>query len=107
MTLNYIENSANKSLEGNLLSGIGSAGKVIGNFAEKVKKKNIDNCFNDKGNKLQLTGQNIKDNYVIRFKEIENLHLDPFIDQLDMMDRIYNKTKEIYFDSEYIYLEMR
>ena len=32
----YIRKNANKSLEGNLLSGLGSAGKVASNLAEKV-----------------------------------------------------------------------
>ena len=40
----YIRKNANKSLEGNLLSGLGSAGKVASNLAEKVsiiKKKRV------------------------------------------------------------------
>ena len=33
--LEYVKKNANKSLEGNVLSGLGSAGKAIGNLKEK------------------------------------------------------------------------
>ena len=105
--LEYIKNNANKSLESNVLSGLGSAGKAIGNLAEKVKAKNVDTWLNEKGENLKQTGQNIKDNFLARFESIKESNSKPFINQIEKIDCIYNKTKDIYFDDEKIYLEMK
>lgn len=102
--LEYVKNNANKSLEGNVLSSLGSAGKVVGNIAEKVKIKNVDTWLNEKGDNLKQTGQNIKDNFINKFEEIKNSNSITFINKIEELDTIYNKTKEIYFDGEKIYL---
>ena len=91
--LSYIKKNANRSLEGNVLSGLGNAGKVMGSIVEK-------------GENLKQTGQNIKDNFVNKFDEIKQSNSKTFINQIEKVDCIYNKTKEIYFDNERIYLEM-
>ena len=105
--LEYVKKNANKSLEGNVLSGLGSAGKAIGNLAEKVKIKNVDNWLNEKGDNLKQSGQNIKDEFATKFDDIKESNSRPFINQIEKVDCIYNKTKEIYFDKENIYLEMK
>lgn len=104
--LDYIKKNANKSLEGNMLAGLGSAGKAIGNLAEKAKIKNVDSWLSERGDTLKQTGQNIKDNFINKFDEIKESNSKSFINQIEKIDCIYNKTKEIYFDSEKIYLEM-
>lgn len=104
--LDYIKKNANKSLESNVLSGLGSAGKTLGNLAEKIKVKNVDAWLNEKGNNLKHTSQDIKDNYVTKFDEIKNTNTKVFTSQLDKVNSIYNKTKEIYFDKDNIYLEI-
>lgn len=106
-TLEYVKKNANKSLEGNVLSGLGSAGKAIGNLAEKVKIKNVDNWLNEKGNNLKQSGQNIKDEFATKFDDMRESNSRPFINQIEKVDCIYNNTKEIYFDKENIYLEMK
>ena len=105
--LEYVKKNANKSLEGNVLSGLGSAGKAIGNLAEKLKIKNVDNWLNEKGDNLKQSGQNIKDDFATKFDDIKESNSRPFINQIEKVDCIYNKTKEIYFDKENIYLEMK
>ena len=105
--LEYIKKNANKSLEGNVLSGLGSAGKAIGNLAEKVTViKNVDIWFNEKGDNLKQLAQNIKENFSDKFEEMKESNSNPFISQIEKVNRIYNKTEEIYFDNENIYLEM-
>ena len=101
----YIKTNANKSLEGNVLSGLGSAGKALGNLAEKAKVKNVDVWFNEKSETLKKTSQSIKDNYISKFDELRNSNYHSFVNQIEKLDCIYNKTKEIYFDNEKIYLE--
>ena len=105
--LEYVKKNANKSLEGNVLSGLGSAGKAIGNLAEKVKIKNVDSWLNEKGDNLKQSGQNIKDDFATKFDDMKESNSRPFINQIEKVDCIYNKTKEIYFDKENIYLEMK
>ena len=105
--LKYIKKNANKSLEGNVLSGLGSAGKAIGNLAEKVKIKNVNNWLNEKGDNLKQSGQNIKNDFATKFDDMKESKSRSFINQIEKVDRIYNKTKEIYFDKENIYLEMK
>ena len=105
--LEYVKKNANKSLEGNVLSGLGSAGKAIGNLAEKVKIKNVDSWLNEKGDNLKRSGQNIKDDFATKFDDMKESNSRPFINQIEKVDCIYNKTKEIYFDKENIYLEMK
>ena len=104
--LSYIKKNANRSLEGNVLSGLGNAGKVMGSIVEKAKIKNVDSWLVEKGENLKQTGQNIKDNFVNKFDEIKQSNSKTFINQIEKVDCIYNKTKEIYFDNERIYLEM-
>lgn len=105
--LKYVKKNANKSLEGNVLSGLGSAGKAIGNLAEKVKIKNVNNWLNEKGDNLKQSGQNIKNDFATKFDDMKESKSKSFINQIEKMDCIYNKTKEIYFDKENIYLEMK
>lgn len=107
IALEYVKKNANKSLEGNVLSGLGSAGKAIGNLAEKVKIKNVDNWLNEKGDNLKQSGQNIKNDYANKFDDMKESNSKPFINQIEKVDCIYNKTKEIYFDKDNIYLEMK
>ena len=103
----YIKTNANKSLEGNVLSGLGSAGKALGNLAEKAKVKNVDVWFNEKSETLKKTSQSIKNNYISKFDELRSSNSHSFVNQIEKLDCIYNKTKEIYFDKEKIYLEFK
>ena len=105
--LKYVKKNANKSLEGNVLSGLGSAGKAIGNLAEKVKIKNVNDWFNEKGDNLKQSGQIIKNDFVTKFDNMKESKSRSFINQIEKVNCIYNKTKEIYFDKENIYLEMK
>lgn len=105
--LEYVKKNADKSLEGNVLSGLGSAGKAIGNLAEKVKIKNVNNWLNEKGDNLKQSGQNIKDDFATKFDDMKESKSRLFINQIERVDCIYNKTKEIYFDKENIYLKMK
>lgn len=48
----------------------------------------------------------MKEKIVTMFDEIKNTNTRVFINQLDKVNSIYNKTKEIYFDKDNIYLEI-
>ena len=63
--------------------------------------------FIEKGDNLKRSGQNIKDDFATKFDDMKESNSRPFINQIEKVDCIYNKTKEIYFDKENIYLEMK
>lgn len=107
--LDYISNIADKSIQGNVLSITGNAGKTIGGLLEKVdsiKQKNVDAWFDEKGNSLKNKGQGMKDKFKTKFEEMSSSHIDIFINKIDLICDMYNNTKNIYFDKEKIYLEM-
>ena len=105
--MSYIKKNANKSLEGNILSGLGSAGKTIGNMAHKVKAKGTSDWLNEKGDSLKHSGETIKQNYSEMFEEMKDTNAVLFIKQIDNINSICNNTSEIYFDKERIYLQKK
>ena len=56
---------------------------------------------------MKQSGQNIKDDFATKFDNLKESNSKLFINQIEKVDCIYNKTKDIYFDNENIYLEMR
>ena len=107
--LDYISSIADKSIQGNVLSITGNAGKTIGGLLEKVdtiKQKKVDTWFDKKGDNLKNKGQGMKDKFKTKFEEMSSSHLDIFINKIDLICDMYNNTKNIYFDKEKIYLEM-
>ena len=108
IALKFIQKNANKSLEGNLLKGIGTAGKAIGTLSEKVplmKEKKVNEWFDEKGTNLSKSGDNIKNEFIKKFEEISESNTKTFINKVDDFNCIYNKTKGIYFDGKNIYLD--
>ena len=63
--------------------GLGSAGKAIGNLAEKVKIKNVDNWLNEKGDNLKQSGQNIKNDFATKFDDMKESNSRSFINQIE------------------------
>lgn len=105
----FVKNEANKSLQGNVLSGIGNTGKALGGLSEKVsflKDKKIDSWFNKGGEDLKNKSQDMKDNISSKFEEMKDSNINIFTDKIDSISKIYNDTKDIYFDKERIYLQM-
>ena len=104
--LEYIKKNANKSLMGNVLSGLGNAGNVVGNLVEKVKDGSVDNWIHEKSDNLKKSGKNIKENYIVEFDKMKDTNAEMFIKQIEKLEQLFNKTTEIYFDKENIYLQM-
>ena len=107
--LKYVKKEANKSIQGNLLSGIGSAGKAIGDLSEKIqviKDKKIDTWFNKNSDNIKNISQNMKNNFSLKFEEMNNPNTKIFIDKIKFINDIYNNVKSIYFDNKKLYLEI-
>lgn len=107
--LKYVKKEANKSIQGNLLSGICSAGKAIGDLSEKIqviKNKKIDTWFNKNSDNIKNISQNMKNNFSLKFEEMNNPNTKIFIDKIKFINDIYNNVKNIYFDNKKLYLEI-
>ncbi len=107
--LKYVKKEANKSIQGNLLSGICSAGKAIGDLSEKIqviKDKKIDTWFNKNSDNIKNISQNMKNNFSLKFEEMNNPNTKIFIDKIKFINDIYNNVKNIYFDNKKLYLEI-
>lgn len=48
----------------------------------------------------------MKDNISSKFEEMKDSNINIFTDKIDSISKIYNDTKDIYFDKEKIYLQM-
>lgn len=104
----FIKKTANKSLEGNFLKGLGSTQKAIGDLAEKIpvmRDKQIDQMFKKNAESFKESGENIKNEFSDRFELIKKSNAEIFINKVDDINQIYNKTQSIYFDNENIYLD--
>lgn len=103
----YLEKISGASLETNLMKGIGTAsrtvGKVIGSIPV-IKEGQVDEFLQDKGSNLKESAVEIEDNIIKAFAELSNPETLVFVDKMNDMIKIYNRTEEIYFDDEKIYL---
>lgn len=103
----YLEKLSDAAFEKQILKGIGSAsrtvGKLIGNIPV-VKNGPVDEFLQDKGIRLRQSADSMEKDIVEAFAEISNPETSVFLEKMQDMIRIYNHTKEIYFDQKQIYL---
>ena len=92
----YITKIAEVSIEANAMKGIGSVGKVLGNFIGSIpliKEGPVDEWLMEGGSYLKQTGQKISESGT-----------KIFVAKLDEINHIYNHIDSIYFDRDNIYL---
>ena len=103
----YLERMGSSALETNVLKGIGTAnktaGKIIGSIPI-IKEGPVDELLVGNGSQLNKEAAGIKRSAVESFAEISNPGIGAFIEKMDDMIRIYNRTEKIYFDDKFIYL---
>ena len=103
----YLDKVSGMAIEANVIEGIGTAGKAIGNFVGSiplVKEGKVDEWLVDSGEHLKHVGQGMKKKVVNRFEMISDAGTETFVMKLNEVHRIYNNTKSICFDNENIYL---
>lgn len=103
----YLEKLGSSSLEANVLKGAGTAGNAIGKFIGNIpviKNGAIDEFLQNGGSKLKKTAAGIEVKNVESFASLSNPRISIFTEKMDDMIRIYNKTQDIYFDENRIYL---
>lgn len=103
----FLENLSVSSVETNLLKGVGAASKAVGKFIDgipKIRDGQVDEFLQESGAKLQNNAVKIEQKVVEAFAEINNPGLWVFVEKLEDMIKIYNRTEEICFDEKHIYL---
>lgn len=103
----YLEKLSHVSVEANVLKGVGIASDAVGKFIGKiplVEKGPVDEFLQDSGAKIQKSALGMETEAVGQFASVSNPGVRVFIDKLEDMNRIYNHTAEICFDSKRIYL---
>jgi len=102
-----IEKAAKVTIESNALKGLGTVGKTIGNMIgsiPKFKEGQVDEWFIKSGEFLENGGKGLEKGLVKKFKDTADPMTDLFVEKIDMLDTIFNKTSAICCDNEKIYL---
>lgn len=103
----YLEKITGRSVEKNVLKGIGSASEAIGKAVGKipiVEKGPVDEFLQSGGEKLKSSAERIESSILETFASVSNPGTGLFSEKLEEMRQIYNHTSELCFDDENIYL---
>ena len=103
----HLERMSNSSLEANVLNGIGAASNAVGKFIGSIpviKEGNVDEYLQDSGAQLKKNAIDIEKSIVGAFAEISNPGTGVFIEKMNNLIQIYNRTTDIFFDENRIYL---
>jgi len=102
-----LEKMGNSALEANVVKGLGTAGKAVGKFIGNipiVKEGPVDEFLQDKGAHLKSNAIGMEKKSVGAFAAISNPGTGMLIEKMQDMVQIYNRTSQICFDKEKIYL---
>lgn len=102
----YLENQSGKSVETNLLGGLGVASDVMGNILGGIpflKENKVDVFFKGAGEDHKKNSENITAEKVKAFAEVQDPGTKMFIDKLEVMNSVFNHTSEIIIDKDSVY----
>lgn len=102
-----LERMSDSSLETNVLKGMGVASDAIGKFIGSIpviKKGAVDEYLQDSGAQLKKKAMGIEKSIVGSFAEISNPGTGVFIEKMNDLIQIYNRTTDVFFDENRIYL---
>ena len=102
-----LEKYTSGSIEKHLVKGAGVATRAVGKAIGKIpviRDSNADEWLIDSGNKLESHSTDIGMKTMKQFSEIREPSSKIFVENLVLVDRIYNNCSDIYIDKENIYL---
>ena len=102
-----LEKMGNSAVEANVLNGIGTAGKGVGKLIgniPKAKDGRVGKFLQGSGEDLKKNAAEMKMKAVEEFAAVSNPGINVFVEKMDDMIQIYNRTSRICFDNERIYL---
>ena len=103
----YLEGMEKSSVESNLLKGVSATSKAVGKFIgsiPKIKDGQIDECLQEAGEHVSDKAKTMETDSIAAFAEMSNPGTSLFTDKMDDLIFVYNKTSDICFDSNNIYL---
>lgn len=103
----HLERMSDSSLETNVLKGIGTASNAVGKFIGSIpviKEGTVDEYLHDRGTQLKKNAIGIEKSIVGAFAEISNPGTGVFIEKMNDLIQIYNRTTDVFFDENRIYL---
>ncbi len=103
----YLEGMEKSSVESNLLKGVSATSKAVGKFIgsiPKIKDGQIDERLQEAGEHVSDKAKAIETDSIAAFAEMSNPGTSLFTDKMDDLIFVYNKTSDICFDNNNIYL---
>lgn len=104
---NKLENNANSSVQSYLRNGLANLSENAGNVIAKIpviNKSPIDEFLIAAGNTLEQHNSKKAGQTIKRLVNNKDCYTHPFIENIRMVDRLYNQPTEILFDKDNIYL---
>ena len=106
-TFAHIEKFAHSSIQSSLIKGLASVNKMAGEAIAKVpviSKSQIDETLIEAGEKLEDFGTKRAEQTMQQFLEKQSTYVRPFIDNINIVNALYNEPLELLFDKENIYI---
>lgn len=103
----YLEKLGNAGVEANFVKGLGVVSKAVGNLIGNipfVKDGPVDEFLQEAGDSLHHDAKEMEKKAVNSFAEISSPETNVFIEKLEDMAFIYNRTSQICCDKKNIYL---
>lgn len=103
----YIEKLSERSLENNVLKGVGKASETVGKLIGRIpiiKDGPVDEFLQGSGTHLKENVDNKEHDMLVSFGKISNPETGVFVDKMNDIITIYNHITEICFDSDKLYL---
>lgn len=103
---NQLEGDANASVQSYLLSGLASINKVAGEAIAKipvVSKSQIDETLIETSGRLGKFSTGRATQTMGLFAKKQNNNVRPFIENINIVNMLYNRPMELLFDKENIY----
>ena len=105
---NQIEDYSSKSVQSTVLNGLSKVSTASGKFIEKVpviSKSQIDEGLIGTGEKLASLGDRHLEKMMKRFINKEQECVRPFVESIEVVNRLYNNDLEIAFDGKALYVK--
>ncbi|WP_025730841.1 hypothetical protein [Atopobacter phocae] len=102
-----LERLSKKAVEINVLKGIGSVSKTIGEVIGSIpmiKEGPVDELLQNSGKQMQENASVIEEKSIKKFASLNNPGTTIFLEEMDQIIKIYHHTSEIYFDDNKVYL---
>ena len=105
---NKIEHALRRSVQGQVLGSLAKinkdAGKIVGKIP-LIEKTQLDESLNKAGNDLWNTKSKNINRRMKGLVKTQSSQVKPFVENLSMIDTLYNKPFELIFDEKYLYLK--